>query len=502
MRSAPLFTTTALSTALMLATAPTALADLTAQEVWESYKKSLGVYGESQVNVGSETFSGDTLTVTDIEMIFEDDEVSASTLLNELQLREMGDGRVALTFSPETSFTIEGDEFSADLSLNIPNTEIIVSGDAEKQTFQFENMTQELVVNDITIQGEPLDQDITFFLSGLTGSYTNTEGPMFNTDYDITATDMAIRARAVIPEIDGEPGGLFDITSNIVDLAAKGTVEMPRDFDEIDAAELLGQTRYTIDYAVGPGQSTFQIVSVDANMSGKSSSEGGAFLVKFAPEGVVYDVSGKGMSGTLQDANFPFPIDYSADAIGFNIEVPVSKADEPQPFSFDVSVVELAIGDFVWNLFDANQQLPRDPVTLTWDIDGTANPNVNLFDPMSIQAAAMGGNPGEINSLSLKSLLFNGLGAKLTGAGNFTFDNTKMTLPGVPQPTGEATFNATGILGLMDKLGAMGLLPPEQIMGARMMMPMFATTIGPDELESKIEATPEGSIFINGMQIQ
>jgi len=56
--------------------------------------------------------------------------------------------------------------------------------------------------------------------------------------------------------------------------------------------------------------------------------------------------------------------------------------------------------------------------------------------------------------------------------------------------------------GLLDNLQAMGLIPEDQMMGARMMLGMFSTVVGDDELTTKIEVKNGGSVFINSQQIR
>jgi Uncharacterized protein conserved in bacteria (DUF2125) len=72
----------------------------------------------------------------------------------------------------------------------------------------------------------------------------------------------------------------------------------------------------------------------------------------------------------------------------------------------------------------------------------------------------------------------------------------------MPRPEGVIDISINGANALMDNLVAMGLIPEDQVMMARMMIGMFATPVGEDMLTSKIEFTPEGGILANGQQIQ
>lgn len=55
----------------------------------------------------------------------------------------------------------------------------------------------------------------------------------------------------------------------------------------------------------------------------------------------------------------------------------------------------------------------------------------------------------------------------------------------------------------MDKLVAIGLLPAQQVTGARLMLGLFAVPgATPDTLSSKIEFNEAGQILANGQRIK
>ena len=94
-------------------------------------------------------------------------------------------------------------------------------------------------------------------------------------------------------------------------------------------------------------------------------------------------------------------------------------------------------------------------------------------------------------------------GAEVSGTGAFTFDNTDLvTFGGMPVPTGKLDVKMTGINALLDTLVSMGFIPEDQIMGARMMLAMFAKPgDGPDTLVSTLEFKDKG-FFANGKRLQ
>ncbi len=120
---------------------------------------------------------------------------------------------------------------------------------------------------------------------------------------------------------------------------------------------------------------------------------------------------------------------------------------------------------------------------------------IDLMDPANANSDAM---PGQLDAINLNALQVKAAGAELTGSGAATVDNSS----GMPKPVGAVDLKLVGANALIDKLVAMGLIPEDQAMGARMMMGMFAVPSGEDELTSKIEFKEDGGIYANGQRIQ
>ena len=97
----------------------------------------------------------------------------------------------------------------------------------------------------------------------------------------------------------------------------------------------------------------------------------------------------------------------------------------------------------------------------------------------------------------------NVLGAELTGEGGFTFDNSDMeTFDGVPRPEGRIALGLTGANAVLDKLGELGFISPDDLMGARMMLGMFTIPAGDDSVTTTVEINEQGHVIANGQRIQ
>jgi hypothetical protein len=218
-----------------------------------------------------------------------------------------------------------------------------------------------------------------------------------------------------------------------------------------------------------------------------------------------YAGSSKGVNFNLNGAEIPLPVVAGLGEVAFNLLIPVAKSDTPSDFAFGLTLADFVTSNDLWSMLDAGNVLPRDPVTISLDLVGKAKMLFDFFDPEQMAAVETGDAvPAELTAITLRNLLVSAAGAKLSGTGNFTFDNNDLeSYDGFPKPKGGVDFALVGGNGLMDKLVQMGLLPQEQAMGARMMMGLFTRPgEGEDSLTTKIEINEEGHILANGQRIQ
>jgi hypothetical protein len=91
---------------LFCLSAPMALADVSADEVWQNWKSMMTASGGIQVTA-TETRSGDVITVTDLRLDLTDgnaEGIRMSGTIPELTFRERGDGTVEIVTSQTYQF--------------------------------------------------------------------------------------------------------------------------------------------------------------------------------------------------------------------------------------------------------------------------------------------------------------------------------------------------------------------------------------------------------------
>ncbi|MEC8795458.1 MAG: DUF2125 domain-containing protein, partial [Pseudomonadota bacterium] len=159
------------------------------------------------------------------------------------------------------------------------------------------------------------------------------------------------------------------------------------------------------------------------------------------------------------------------------------------------------VEDSIWDLFDPQGILPRDPATISLDLSGKME---WLIDILSGAEPQPGEIPALIYDVAINDLTIDLAGASVEGSGAFELNHDDyLSFDGIPAPIGDASFVITGANGLLDNLVEMGLMPEEQVLGVRMMMGIFATPgEGEDVLTSTIETTADGQVFANGQRLK
>jgi hypothetical protein len=185
--------------------------------------------------------------------------------------------------------------------------------------------------------------------------------------------------------------------------------------------------------------------------------------------------------------------------------MPLLKSDAEQDVSYAAALEGVTMGEEIWAMFDPTGALPRDPANLILDLSGTGRLFMDLLDFETIKRAIEeGGKVAEPTSLTINTLDFAAIGAKMAGSGMFTFNNDNYeTFGGIPAPTGTATMHFAGLNTVIDTLIDIGLLESDAALGIRMGLGLF-TVLGPQEntLVSEIEITPQGHVTANGKRLK
>lgn len=492
------------STACIIAllSAGAAHADVTAADVWADWQESLAVYGKEGVSIGAETMDGDTLTVSGITLTIEDDLTKVTATMGDLVFVEQGDGTVAIEMPASYPVTIDsGNGNTVAMSVQQTGLSMIVSGDPADLKYEMTADKYGMVIDQILEDGTPVKADIRFTANDMKGEYSSKTDALRAVDYNLTAGSIDMLVDVTPPETAGD---YFTLSGKLEGLSTTAKMTMPRAEDITDPNDMFSKGfSMTGGYALTGGNYIFDLKSEGEQTSGTVSIGAGTLNVMMDATAMSYDSLTNDVALSVSGGSVPFPIEVSIAQYGLGIDMPLGKTEEATDFGARVNLTDLAVNDNIWMLADPSGALPHDPATLLLDLSGKAKLFFDLLDPAQAEAVAEAEIPGELNELTLNNMRLSIAGAEVTGEGGFTFDNTDLTtFNGAPRPKGDVTFNINGANALMDKLVAMGLLPQEQATMGRMMMGMFAKTVGDDELTSKIEINDEGHVIANGQRIQ
>jgi len=489
---------------LLISTA--AHAELTADQVWANWKAMSASYGQT-VTAGSESREGDTLIIKGLTIASAFDGGSVTSAIEAVNFRELGDGTVEITMSPESPVVVnstdsDGRKSTINVAMRQPDVRIIASGTEAETNYAFTAPSVKALVNNVTAGDVPVDMTLEVDLTALGGTYLVTAG----TPTQIASSFAADSAAMTLAMTDPESGEKINAKGNIIDLAANSTGKL------LDAALMADMSQalkagFATDGSFTYGAGTFEFDMTEAAEVTKGSATFGGGNIVFALDAdrLNYGGGGKDFALSLSGSGSPLPsLAMSYGEAAFNLLIPSGKSDVPGDFAFLTKLVDVTLSDEVWSQLDPEKVLPRDPATVVIDTRGKANWAFDILDPAGAEKLADGTAPAQLHALDVTNLTLKAAGAEVTGDGAFTFDNSDTTtFPGVPLPSGQMDLKIVGANGLVDQLVQLGLLPEDQAMAARMMMGLFANAVegSDDTLTSTLEFKDKG-LFVNGQRLQ
>lgn len=506
--------------ALVAMTAP-AFADVTPEQVWQSwvdYYKAAGY----EITEGSRQQAGDTLTLNDVSATGGMPESKVEFTLGTVTLTDMGDGKVRTVFSDRITGNASGVDpddmtYAVPFVIDMPGNATVTSGAPEDMTHEFDYPTIDVALSTVKSDDKETPLPIRFSVVGSTGTMRIVAGAPAKYDYAMKSERMTVTG-----DIASEEGENVKFDANLAALEITGNMVIPENSDfgnDMNAAVKAGLDMNGMMKS-GPIAMKFDFAGKGEDgqtQTGNGSYDGKGFDLTFAmsQDGLIYQGGSDAFTTEFSGGQIPFPIKYAADSASFDLQFPVMKRDEAQPFKLAYSLAGLTIGDELWGLFDPEAKLPRDPASLDLDLTGLANINQDLLDPAAMMPetpAATDGEPGTTMpeaqpepflpvEVNINQFALSLLGASATANGRLTGpeggDLTQI-------PVGELHATFEGVNGLLDTLGSMGLIPDDQLMGARMMLTMFAkpSSEGEDKLTTDLEFKEDGSLFANGQKLR
>lgn len=480
--------------ALVLCAAP-AFADLTAPQVWADWQQVYAALG-STVTATSETYADGTLTLSGITSAFTMGAIETTSTYSGLTLIEQSDGSLRIEIPAQldiTSTTVMlGTEETQSLLLETTGWDGVIREDGAARTYTLSADELAYVFADLSGTAdteEAVSGRLT--LSGMATDYTNLR------DGDTLVMDQTLTADSAVITAAGPEGG-FEMTYTLDQVASvfAGSI----DLDTVLANPNLSSMGLLVSGKATHSGSTLAVTapSDSGPVRVTGTSEGGRIGIDISEDALGYTLSSTDAEMAVLLSAFPVPLNLSMSELSTGFALPLGVSDEPKPYALSLAWRDIAIDDALWGLFDPTGQLPRDPATILLDVSGTALMKADIFSGDPAALAAVGGPPGELRTMDLTQLNLSLAGAQLLGNGALEFPTPGL----IPQPVGMISLSLDGGLALIDKLVALGFVPPEQAAFAKGMAGVVARSVGEDRLESEIEFTPGGGISANGLPLR
>ncbi len=492
-----------------LLTSSAAFAEVSPQEVWDSWRGYLESFGYAIT--ATPTMSGGDITVSGISMTaaLPEDGGTMEMTMPQVQFVDNGDGTVGIVLpdSYPTNISIRpaddtGDSVDLTLQYSMPALKMTASGSADDMAISFAGEQALVELSQLTVNGETLNNaKVKFGLEGLTGNVGFKAGDLRVMQETVTASAM----NYAIAVTDPEGNGFFTMSGGAEGLTALATMALPAEYDPMDMNTALKDgLAMDTTFTTGAGSLEFAFQDGDQNANGSSSSAGTNFSFALDKNELSYGFAVNGWNASLAGSDIPLPIRFSTARMAMDLTIPVAKSAVPKDFAARFELVDFAPDDMIWSIFDPTGGLPHDPATFVISLVGKGNWLFDILDPEQAMAMAGSDQPFELQALTLDDLRISAAGAELTGLGSFVFNNNDLTtFDGLPAPDGSIDLRLVGANGLIDRLIAMGLMSDDDAMGMRMMMGMFGRPgEGEDEVLSTIEVRSDGQILANGQRLQ
>lgn len=483
----------ALSTALA---AVPAAAQVTPQLVWDNWQTVFEL-GDQDVSIASVDATADRISVTGVSLSTMADDLILVVDIPSIEFISAPGGTVEIRTAPAYTISISDsfEDARVVFELRQPGMQLTASGSPDAVRYDFTLPAAEFEAIEFSFPegtGGTPSAEIFGRVVNSTGHYLfASDGSLFSSSGTMESFDVTFDVVA--------PDDLGFLRGNVAIAGVTSTVEMANLHlleDDPMMAMMMGlsigmtiavdRVDFAFDFEDGPDQ---------AQMEYSSVGNTGEFL--FNRDGLVYDLRNGTARLTALVPDFPLPLELGVDETAMRVAVPITlDGAPPRDYALLTRLVGLTVSDEIMSIFDPVRALPRTPTTFIVDVTG-----VGIVDVMM---AMMGSDmPLVLESMSLNELRVVFGGAELTGSGAFTFDmNDLITFDGLPRPEGRLSLALAGGNALLDAIGQLGLFAPEEMMGIRMGIGMVGRPVGPDQVESVIEVTPDGALMVNGMRMQ
>ena len=115
-----------------------------------------------------------------------------------------------------------------------------------------------------------------------------------------------------------------------LDMTADTSIPLGLDMNDM-AAALKAGFALSGGYEFGPGNMSFNSTENGEAVQGKTNSQGGGLSVAMSEDELAYALRSRDVNMEFAGGDIPFPVSLAAAEAGFDLAMPVTAGDEPQP---------------------------------------------------------------------------------------------------------------------------------------------------------------------------
>ena len=483
-------------------------ADITPEDVWSNVQATYTAMGLEVT--GDAMRTGETLTVTNgiVTLTYPIIGGQATITLPQLGLIDQGDGTVRVVMPDSYLSKVaadipeEDDQISFEIAVSQSGFNSIASGDAGDVTYTTDVAKFDMIMNALDVPGEEVAFSLEFASEGYAGVTNVNEGDVLTITSDVenrpSTTSFSFAAQGMSQEN----------TNNSDAMTTQATLVLPPDMNIMNLTPAL-MAGLSVKASMQTGPATGESrMTMDGELMSEQVQSTGPGIAEFGldKDGFRLTAEVSGFDATINQADLlPFPIEINGEVFAGSFAFPLVANDAPQDFKYAFRMSGLEIAEGLWGMIDPGQGLDRSPIDLVFDVSGSLDWGLDVFDIPTLMTLDNGNAdvPIAILSADINDVTMNMLGGSVNATGAFTFDNDDLaTFDGMPRPEGTAKATATGLNAVIDQLIATGLLPEDQAGMGRMFMGMFAVSTGDDALETTVEINAEGHLMLNGQRMR
>ncbi|MCV6595609.1 MAG: DUF2125 domain-containing protein [Mangrovicoccus sp.] len=470
-----------------------AFADITAAELWADWQSAAEAQGAS-VTAENVSETSDGLTVSGLRSVYEDELANYVVTVPEVVMANQSNGTVTLRIpqGKQVEITETGDAPERMLiGLDSSQLTMTASGTSAETNYAWQAPEVTVTLLEADSSTAPGDLDFTFALSDLSGTLTGYDG---EPDGPIEAFFKAAQSSWTIAMTDPEEGEMFETNARQQDIAISLN-SVGLDAEGLPQED--GKIAFTFASATGSTSTSQGGEVVSEAQHGKAD-----VAVNISATRAAYTASIDAMSLLLNDPELPVqPVALDLESLALDLDAPIADGESPQAFDLNLDLAGLSLSDDTWAGIDPQSALPRGPMALRVDLAGEALVGAAAKVPGLPAEATPGFAPTDLDVKDLQLQLGE---AKAQATGSFTMPSPAEMASGnaATQPVGALDVILVGVPELLAQLGQSGLVPQQQLMGAQMMLGMFATPQEDGSLASRVETTPEGALFVNGNRLR